>query len=86
MQASDEYYFIQHSFNNSSNSQSAFERVNRGQIRFNFHALRKGTETVERCQSKNPIIIKTIRLHKETLHQWINTVDFKVVHLVRDPR
>ena len=60
--------------------------MNRGQVKLNFHALRKGTETPEICLRRSPIVIKTIRLRRETLEPWINSVDFKVVHLVRDPR
>jgi len=50
----------------------------------------KGPITVVRkptpCAKTNPKIIKTIRLHRPAMVDWMKEKDWKVIHLVRDPR
>lgn len=41
---------------------------------------------MSRCETSDPRVIKTIRLHKINLDPWIRDSDIKVIHLIRDPR
>ena len=64
--------------------QSVKRLIWRTQAKKNFLIFRKGAF---RCPTGSPFVVKTIRLHHQHVSSWIaDKTDYKIVHLVRDPR